>query len=347
MNKFNVEMPTALAFDDVLCVPKFSSIESRDDVTLKQNWAGIDFPSFVLCANMPTIVDFNSAKAMIECGIVPVFDRERDVMEICKDVQSLRRITDMPIGVSVGVKQKEVSNILEYMECGATFVVLDVAHANSPAVADQIKRMLEINDSLPLIVGNFAAFPNVDNFGFALHKKNIAWKIGVGSGANCTTRIKTGHGLPTLHSILMWRQAKMFPDTFIIADGGMKNPGDICKAIAAGADMVMLGSMLAGAKESPGPTIKGNDGKIYKVHAGNASFSVKKNAGRETKYIEGVESLVEVKGTMEKISKDIFDGVKSGFSYSGAKNISEFKNNSTLIKVTASGHAESKPHIFS
>ena len=160
----------------------------------------------------------------------------------------------------------------------------------------------------------------------------------------CSTRIKTGHGIPTLSS-LMWIRHE-YPNLFLIADGGMKHPGDICKALAAGADMVMLGSMLAATKQSPGPTIRANDGLLYKVHAGNASYSTKYNSGRDTKYIEGVESLIRVKGDMKDVISDIFDGVQSGFSYSGATNVSEFKKNAELVEVTHFGYIEGTPHIL-
>lgn len=338
-------MRKALSFDDVLCVPGFSSVKSRNDVDISVAWNDLKFDSPVFCANMPTVVDLRAAIEMSKHGVTPVFHREQEPLEICQTIALFKKERPNSIvGASFGANREEVENIQDYFEYGADFLVLDVAHANSAIVLEFVSVLYKKFPNKKFIIGNFATLPHHLGDHLLCHE-NFAWKIGIGSGANCTTRVKTGHGLPTLDSIIQWREKN--PSLFLIADGGMKNPGDVCKSMAAGANMVMLGSMLSGTKQSPGPTIKGNDGQLYKVHAGNASYMTKLNAGRETKYVEGVESLVPLKGDMKDVISDIFDGIRSGFSYSGARTVNEFREKAVLVEITPLGHSESKPHIFS
>lgn len=340
--RFN--MKKALSFDDVLCIPKYSEVKSRKDVSLSVKWEDLEFPSMILAANMPTVVDLQSAIEMSKYGVTPVLHREQGGLDVCQQIALFKKESpNAKIAASIGINKEEYSNISDYFSYGADFVVLDVAHANHKMVYDFVKCIFEQFPNRKFVIGNFATAPTELLKAVGNHK-NFAWKIGVGSGANCSTRIKTGHGIPTLSS-LMWIRHE-YPNLFLIADGGMKHPGDICKALAAGADMVMLGSMLAATKQSPGPTIRANDGLLYKVHAGNASYSTKYNSGRDTKYIEGIESLIRVKGDMKDVISDIFDGVQSGFSYSGATNVSEFKKNAELVEVTHFGYVEGTPHIL-
>ena len=160
--------------------------------------------------------------------------------------------------------------------------------------------------------------------------------------SKCTTRIVTGCGLPTLQSIFDIRSSFAGNSIKIIADGGIKSSGDIVKALAAGADAVMLGSLLAGTKEAPGSVIK-NSGGLYKVYRGSASFGQKFESGKEG-YIEGEEGLVSYKGHVATILTQLVEGIKSGCSYCGAQDLYGLKNNAEFVEITNAGHIESKAH---
>lgn len=156
----------------------------------------------------------------------------------------------------------------------------------------------------------------------------------------CTTRVMTGCGIPTLQSV-MDVQSVVYDTMDIIADGGIRNSGDIVKSLAAGANAVMLGSIFAGTKEAPGDVILGPDGKKYKVYRGSASFGDKKTRGEETRNIEGTETLVEYKGSISDIIPDLLDGIRSGFSYLGNQDNTDYIK---FVHITNNGLNESKPH---
>ena len=188
---------------------------------------------------------------------------------------------------------------------------------------------------------NFVEIESIDK----IHVSEKVYDIGVESnhsycvGENkvvvhnsvCTTRIKTGHGVPQLTAIMdSHSYFANLHDNSLIADGGIRNSGDIVKCFAAGAHFVMLGNILAGARESCGKMIDG-----YKEYSGMAA---------KGKNIEGIEGMVEVKGTVEEIVNDLVAGIQSGLSYSGAKNLSEFREKAIMIKMTNNGLSESHPH---
>lgn len=159
----------------------------------------------------------------------------------------------------------------------------------------------------------------------------------------CTTRIKTGHGIPNITSIL---DCVIDSDIPVMADGGIRNSGDISKALGVGASCVMLGSLLAGTKESPGKIISIRDGSLYKKYRGSASLETKSTHGQATKHIEGESTLIPFKGGVSYIIESLNDGVKSALSYSGCRTISEFNEKATFVEITNSGMAESKAHLL-
>lgn len=342
-------MKEALGFDDVLCVPKYSEVTSRKNVDISVSWGKLKFPSVCMAANMPTVIDLASACEMLWSNIVPVFHRMESSAETAEKIIDLKNDFYSPIGASIGVKEGWKSSSKELIEAGADFIVLDVAHGNQKRVAEVAKAFVKEFSEVNLIVGNFATYPEISVFEDLLENPLVGWKIGVGSGAACSTRIKTGHGLPTLTSVYMFiEHAKNInmPIPFLIADGGIKNPGDICKSLSVGANMVMLGSMLSATKQSPGQTIRGVDGKLYKMYAGNASRTIKSESGDITEFIEGVEALVPLKGDFRSVALSIFDGIRSGYSYSGAANTEEFRQKSSIVKISAASNKESYPHIL-
>jgi IMP dehydrogenase len=170
----------------------------------------------------------------------------------------------------------------------------------------------------------------------------VAFKASIGGGSLCTTRIMTGYGIPTLQAIWDINEAHGHAIS-IIGDGGIKNSGDIVKSLAAGADAVMLGNLLAGTDEAPGNIIKAKD-LLYKVYRGSASFGDKALRGEETRNVEGDEALVPYKGSVKRVIAGLLDGVRSGFSYGGAASIHELQAHAEFVEISAHGFQESLAH---
>ena len=169
-------------------------------------------------------------------------------------------------------------------------------------------------------------------------------RVGIGGGSICSTRIQTGHGIPTLQSIFDCQLSEYAGEFPIIADGGIKNSGDIVKAIGAGADFVMLGSLLAGTTESPGE-VQGNVNEKYKVYRGMASKDAQIEWRGHVSSEEGVSSKIPFKGPVSEVVKGLEVGIRSGLSYSGAKSIQEFQAICSFITQTSAGATESSTHI--
>ena len=175
-------------------------------------------------------------------------------------------------------------------------------------------------------------------------------RVGIGGGSLCTTRVQTGHGIPNITSIINCVRAEernigigAIP---VMADGGIRNSGDIAKALAVGAECVMLGSLLAGTKESPGNIVERLDGSLYKRYRGSASLETKSTHNQSTKHIEGESTTIPFKGSVSYIVEKLNDGLKSALSYSGCRTIKEFNKNATWVEITNSGMLESKPHLL-
>jgi IMP dehydrogenase len=208
---------------------------------------------------------------------------------------------------------------------------------------------LDTYDS-PLIIGNIATADAAMNFGQQISNidhPRVALKVGVGGGSVCTTRIKTGFGLPTLQSVMDVYEALQSLDSeiSIIADGGLKSSGDIVKALAAGADAVMLGSLLAGTKEAPGDVIKDDKtGLKYKVYRGAASYGAKESFTGATEYVEGAERLIDYKGAVQKTVLSLTDGIRSALTYCGVDNLTDLCDEAEFVRITEAGFKESMPH---
>lgn len=341
-------MVKALSFDDVLLVPKHTFGGSRDEVSLITNVASIRLGVPLLSANMSSVTETEMIEAMSDCGGVGVLHRmcspENQKTII---VQSNAITRDSFISVEGSPKEAlERLDKIYFSVSKASGICIDVAHADSPVVLDTIVAIKSRYKYIPLIIGNYATPQAIGNVLDSCRKndislESISFKVGVGSGSQCTTRIITGCGLPTFWSVKTIRQ--FYPSINIIADGGFKNSGDIVKALAAGANAVMLGSLLAGTKETPGNVIK-HKGQLYKVYRGSASFGQKFERLGRGKYVEGEETLVPYKGSVYPILNSLAQGIRSGFSYCGAKNIKELHENAEFVEITNSGYKESQPH---
>ena len=256
------------------------------------------------------------------------------------------------VGGAIGVKDDYIERATEIYRAGCDVLVIDIAHGHSDIAIKAIKEIRKNLGSVDLIAGNIATAEGCKE----LIKAGVdCVKIGVGPGAVCSTRIVTGAGVPQLTAIMNCAKIANKENIPIMADGGIKNSGDISKAIAAGASTVMIGSLLAGTEESPGAVIM-RHGRRFKIYRGMASFGA--NLGRKQRINnnnnidtdlldmtpEGVESLVEYKGYTSEVITQLVNGLKSGVSYCGSKNIKGMQKNAEFIRMSIAGLKESHPH---
>jgi IMP dehydrogenase len=339
-------MKTALSFDDVLLVPGFNAIESRSDVTLETDVAGVHLHLPIIAANMPSVCEYYMADAVGAAGGIGIIHRMQSIGSQCDDVAMNAQFKT---GAAIGIGEDWKVRAESLMGAMATLICLDVAHGHQERVMDVALEFLDTYDS-PLIIGNIATAEAAVDFAQQISNidhSRVALKVGVGGGSVCTTRIKTGFGVPNLHSVVDVSRALLHIDSdiSIIADGGLKSSGDIVKALAAGADAVMLGSLLAGTKEAPGDVIKDDKtGLKYKVYRGAASYGAKAAHFGEAEYVEGAERLVPYKGPVIKTLNSLADGIKSGLTYCGVDSITDLKHEAEFVRITEAGFKESMPH---
>lgn len=258
------------------------------------------------------------------------------------------------VGAAVGVVGDYLERAGELLKAGADVLVVDVAHGHADHVIDAVKRIKKKCPDAELVAGNVATYEGARDLAAA---GADGVKVGVGPGSICSTRIVSGAGVPQLTAIIDCSRITRERGIPIIADGGLRDSGDITKALAAGASSVMLGSLLAGAEESPGWTVV-RDGTRYKVYRGMASLSAtisrKRKERREDEDLdpievaemvpEGVESMAPFKGPVAEVVHQLVGGLRSGMSYSGSRTLAEFWDKAEFIRITAAAWAESKPH---
>jgi IMP dehydrogenase len=343
-------MKKVLCFDDVLLIPKRTFGGSRNKVDISTTICNCDMKIPIFSANMSTVTGVGMSVAMYQHGGLGILHRMCSVGEqidmLCNIEGKIAFSGYLPVFVSIEGSKKGLERIQKINHLSPEGYCLDVAHADSPDIEEIVVEIFKEYPNIKLIIGNYATGRGIYNLINAISNINlnhIAIKVGIGSGSQCTTRIVTGCGLPTFQSILDIRNDDNIPkDIKLIADGGIKNSGDIVKALAAGADAVMLGSLLAGTKESPGNVIKYKGG-LYKIFRGSASFGQKFEVGKEG-FVEGEETLVSYKSQVTTTLTQLIEGIKSGFSYCGALNLEELRENSEFVEITNSGYKESTPH---
>ena len=332
-------MKQAITFDDVLLVPQFNPYESRKDVSTRNYDLSGEFALTVpvISANMDTITEHKMANFMSSKGGIGALHR---FMSIDDNVKEFDLAYKHAI-VSVGVSKEEIERAQALYDAGAIYFCVDVAHGHAAYVGRMLRALREkFKDNICIIAGNVATGEGAQ---FLAENGADIIKVGIGGGSVCTTRIKTGFGVPNLTAILDCAQV----DRSIIADGGIRNSGDIVKALAFGADFVMIGSMLAGTDHTPGAAFLENDGQPYKVYRGMASKEVQddhRGGMPEWKTAEGVSTKVPCRFDADQIIADIVGGLRSGLTYSGAKNIKELQQKMKYVLVSNAGRVESLPH---
>jgi IMP dehydrogenase len=276
------------------------------------------------------------------------------VKDILKKIEYPQAATDgrgrLRVGAAVGVGP-DVEERLERMTvCGLDVVVVDTAHGHTAGVIRTIQRIKKGWPALPVIAGNVVTAEGTQAL---IDAGADVIKVGVGAGSICTTRIIAGSGMPQLSAIHACAQVAHRQGVAIIADGGVKYSGDIVKAIVAGADVVMLGSLLAGLEEAPGEVIV-YEGRQYKQYRGMGSLGAMQGYGRDRygtgqgragKLVpEGVEGMVPYKGTLSDFVYQLVGGLRSGMGYAGAASLADLRDQTKLVRITNAGLIESHPH---
>ncbi len=347
--KASERLETGLTFDDVLLVPRRSSIRSRQDVSLETNLTkNIRIKLPILAANMDTVCEQEMALAMAKLGGVGILHRFMTVEAQALMVEHVKNEnSQFIVGAAVGTDHDAIVRSKALVASGVDVLVLDIAHGHAEHAIDALKELKDTFPETDVIAGNVATQAGAED----LYEAGAdAIKVGVGPGGVCTTRLVAGVGVPQLTAIF---SASEVPIP-IIADGGITSSGDIAKAIAAVGDTVMIGSLFAGTKESPGEDESSPKGLVKRVR-GMASFeAIEARAIRtgelvddeyfEQRAPEGVEGVVPYKGEVSKLIAQMVAGLKSGMSYSNARTIPEFWEKAEFIRITSTGLKENKPH---
>ena len=338
-----------LSFDDILLVPQYSDIRSRSEidtsVKLKKNNIEINLDIPIISSPMSTVTEAYMCNAINSLGGMGIIHRYNTITFQKKLISYIynNNLKSAAVGVTGDFKER----LSELVSEGLSIVCIDVAHGDHILVKEAIEYINNKYPNLFIIAGNVAtssAYERLSEWGAD------AVRSSVGSGSICTTRIQTGHGIPTLQAVIDCnnKRKELLLDNkkaaYIIADGGIKNSGDIVKSLALGADLVMLGSMLSGTKETPGKIIS-SDGKKMKKYSGMASKSAQKVWRGSYSSVEGVSTQVPYKGTISKVVNEIMSNVRSGMSYSGARNLCELRE-AQFVLQTQNAHSEGQPHIY-
>ena len=340
-----MKIKTKLSFDDVLLVPQYSDIESRKEVDISSELStGIVLRVPIIASPMDTVCQDAMARKMAEFGGIGIIHRYNTIERQSAMVADVYADGERLVGAAIATTGDYLKRARSLVEAGASVLCLDVAHGDHCLMRAALKNIKEKYGHLVhIMAGNVATY--------AAAGRLAQWgadsiRIGIGGGAICSTRIQTGHGMPTFASVLECAEIKQeFPTIQLIADGGIKNSGDIVKAYAAGADFVMVGSLLAGTTQTPGEVIHKN-GKKFKTYRGMASSAAQMDWRGRVSSLEGVATVVPFKGDVTEVLSSLEKGIRSGLSYSGARSLKELQEDAIFIQQTSAGALESDTHIL-
>jgi len=340
----------SLTFDDVLLIPRYSNVlPAETDISLNLT-KKISLKVPFLSSAMDTVTESQMAIAMANSGGIGVIHRNLNIKKQAEEVFNVKK-KKLIVGAAVGTNKEDIERAKTLIDNGCDLLVVDTAHGHSQKVLRALSKLKKINKKIPVCVGNIAtgeAAKKLYNSGADIIK------VGIGPGSICTTRMVAGIGVPQISAIMDVKGALKNKKIKIISDGGIKFSGDIAKALAAGADAIMMGSIFAGTDESPGKKFK-IKGKIYKQYRGMGSIGAmssgsanryfQKSFKDKSKFVpEGVEGRVEYKGNVSKIIYQLKGGLQSSMGYIGAKNLNQITKNAKFIKITKAGFYESMVH---
>ena len=250
-----------------------------------------------------------------------------------------------PLCAAVGVTGDYLERAQELVNNGCNVLLIDVAHGHHKLVKDALRRIKNETGTVEVVVGSIATKESARD---CIEWGADALRVGIGNGSLCETRIRTGVGIPQVTAITDVHSVADNHSIPIIADGGCRYVGDVAKSLALGASSVMVGSLFAGTKETPGEIIKQGEWpneRLYKKYRGSASLDSKSNR-REYGNVEGNSKIIEYKGKVYRIVSDIRDGLRSSFSYVGADNLLDFQSKAEFVEITESGKIEARPHLL-
>ena len=340
----------SLTFDDVLLLPQYSDIlPSETDISI-QLTKNILLKVPFLSSAMDTVTESKMAISIAHTGGLGVIHRNMNIVDQTKEIKKVKK-KNLLVGAAVGTNKDDLERARSLVTNGCDLIVIDTAHGHSEKVLTTLSKLKRISKEIPICVGNIAtaaAAKKLYNSGADIIK------VGIGPGSICTTRMVAGIGVPQISAIMEVKKVLKNKKIKIISDGGIKFSGDVAKALAAGADAIMMGSIFAGTDESPGKKFK-IKGKIYKQYRGMGSIGAmssgsanryfQKNFKDKSKFVpEGVEGRVEYKGNVSKIIYQLKGGLRSSMGYIGAKNLSQISKNAKFIKITKAGFYESMVH---
>lgn len=356
----------ALTFDDVLLVPQYSEItpDMADVSTKLTNTFKMNVP--FLSAAMDTVSEHKLVTALALAGGLGVIHKNMSIADQAKEVEMVknyefdnekykRALIDkkgrLCVGAAIGVTADMMDRVHALMDTGVDVFVLDSAHGDSKNIINAIKNLRLEYPSMELIAGNVATYEGALDL---MKAGASAVKVGMGPGSICTTRIIAGIGVPQLQAVMDCARASKEMNIPIIADGGIKYSGDVVKALAAGANTVMLGGLFATCEEAPGDIYESN-GKKYRTYRGMGSIEAMAKGstdryfqtGHKKFVAEGVQGIVEVKTTVEELVFQLIGGLKAGMGYCGSKDIPTLQEKGTFIKITNNALLESHPHDIS
>jgi len=340
-----------LSYDDILLVPKYSDIKSRSEINISSSFVGayatVQLALPIIGSPMDTISEVDMGVAMWNEGGLAIIHRYNTIEEQSLLARAVIVDANANAAAAIGASGDYLDRATALYDAGVRILCIDVAHGHHVHVKNTLYELRQtFGDKVHLMAGNVATlegFVDLANWGAD------SVRVGIGGGSICSTRIQTGHGIPALESIIATRIAKKggrFADVKVVADGGIKNSGDIVKALACGADFVMVGSLLAGTNECPGEIIKTKKGE-FKTYRGMASKDAQIGWRGKTASLEGISTVVPHRGPVSGVLSELRRGICSGLSYSGARSIRELQEKAQFIIQSPAGQLESSTHILS
>lgn len=341
-------MRIGLSFDDALLIPCRSDVLPKDTdvaISLTPNLK-LNIP--ILSAAMDTVTEAPMAIAMAQMGGIGVIHKNNTIEKQCEEILKVKGL-GLPVAAAIGVDWKERGNAL--INTGIDLLCIDTAHGHSKGVIDAISGIRNAHHNVCIMAGNVATAEAV---AYLARAGADITKVGIGPGSICTTRVVAGVGVPQLTAIMDCAEEADKHNVKIIADGGIKHSGDIVKALAAGANAVMVGSLFAGTDEAPGIIFMDEYGKKWKFYRGMGSIGAM-SAGSKDRYSqsevensklvpEGVEAKMPYHGPLKDVIHQLIGGLKSGMGYIGARTINELQTKAEFIQITNAGLKESHVH---
>ena len=326
---------------------KVKDLMTKDVITIKQGYTSLSAKKLLHKHRIEKLIVTNNKNQCL--GLITVKDIQKSEKF---PLASKDEKKSLVVGAAIGVDQDGVNRAVSLMKAGCDFLTIDTAHGHSQSVINTVKKIRSLNKNITLIAGNIATAEAA----IELAKLKVdAVKVGIGPGSICTTRVVAGIGFPQFSAIVNVKRAlSKFKDVKIIADGGIRYSGDIAKALGAGADAVMIGSLLAGTDETPGEIFY-YQGRSYKSYRGMGSIAAMAR-GSADRYFqqdikdqlklvpEGIEGRVPYRGPVKNIIDQLIGGLKSSMGYLGAKNLKDFQKNAKFIEISNSGIKEGHVH---